>query len=172
MRGQRLGVGGGARPLRALTRLRIVNTGTYYCKTIHANPCFPDSHGLSFRTARFRSRYLSFTDVVLQDVVGSPVQALTPQQSHAISSFDPPVIPAIDVGGVYGLVNSGYSPGLLAGRTWLQIASSLATADGPTGRAVDGLANLFTAAICQATHGHPAGVCSSKGVRAAATRLH
>jgi hypothetical protein len=32
---------------------------------------------------------------------------------------------------------------------------------------VDGLANLFTAAICQVTKGRPARVCGSPGVRAA-----
>jgi hypothetical protein len=33
---------------------------------------------------------------------------------------------------------------------------------------IDGAANIITAAICSLTHGQPAGVCQSAGVRAAA----
>jgi hypothetical protein len=36
---------------------------------------------------------------------------------------------------------------------------------------IDGLANLFAAAICKVTNDQPAGVCSSSGVVAAAGRL-
>lgn len=154
-----------------LTGLRVVNTGTYYCTTLRASPCYPHSHGLSFLTERFRSRYLSFTDVVLQSVSGRPVESLTADQSRAISSFTPPVIPAIDVGGVYGLLDAGYSPAALAGKSWLPIARSLPAGSGPTGRPIDGTANLLTAALCKATHGHPAAVCSSPRVPTAARRL-
>ena len=36
---------------------------------------------------------------------------------------------------------------------------------------MDGLANLFTAAICQVTKGRPGSVCKSRGVRAAAAAV-
>jgi hypothetical protein len=43
----------------------------------------------------------------------------------------------------------------------------LADAHSPVARHIDGLANLFSAAICSTTGGRPGGVCNSSGVRAA-----
>ena len=73
--------------------------------------------------------------------------------------------------GDFGFLNSGYDPGVLAHRSWSQIADSLARPRTRIARHVDGLANVFTAAICQATGDHPARVCNSRGVVAAAGRL-
>ncbi len=63
-----------------LSGLRIVDSGTLY-------PYFHHTHGLSFLRAHFKSRYLSFVPVVLQDVNGRSVQSETPTQQKAISSL-------------------------------------------------------------------------------------
>lgn len=154
--------------------LRALDTGTYYCTLVRApcvigsNPCFRHTHGLSFLGASFSSPYLSFEAVVLQDVHGHNLERPTRRQIKAVNRFAPNgQAPAVDVGGAYGFLNSGYDPGVLAGKSWSQIAGSLADPRSPTARHVDGLANLFTAAICKATGGRPAGVCKSGGVRAA-----
>lgn len=111
---------------------------------------------------------------MLQGTTGNSVQRLTPGDGRALNAFDSNgIVPAVDVGGLYGFVNSGYSPGLLAHKTGLEVARSLAKPRSAIARCVDGLANLFTAAICKATGGRPAGVCNSGGVVAAgAMRLH
>ncbi len=158
----------------SLTGLRVIDSGTYYC-TLAANPCtlapfpcFPHTHGISFFGAKYHSSYLSFASVVLQDVDGKNLQSPTPPENSAIASFHAQgEAPALDVGGAYAFLNSGYSPGTLAHKTWSQIASSLTDPQNPIARRVDGLANLFTAAICTATRGRPAGVCKSSGVVAA-----
>lgn len=154
--------------------LRVINTGKHYCKVAHDScalkpaPCFPFTNGLSFFGARFQSRYLSFAEVVFQDVHGHNLQQPTPSEQDAMSQFDPfGQTPAVDVGGSYAFLNSGYSPGVLAHKTWSQIAGSLADAHSPVARHIDGLANLFSAAICSTTGGRPGGVCNSSGVRAA-----
>jgi hypothetical protein len=160
------------------TGLRVIDTGTYYC-TLVANPCslgrspcFPHTHGLTFFGTSYRSSYLSFTDLALQDVVGRKLQSPTRQENSLMASFDPVgEAPAVDVGG-FGFLNSGYSPSALAHKTWSQIAAGLANPHNAIARHVDGLANLFTAVICKATKGLPAGVCNSSGVVAAgAARL-
>jgi uncharacterized protein DUF929 len=163
-----------------LTGLRVINTGTYYCKlargscTLTPSPCDPYTHGLSFFGARYASPYLSLDAVVIQDVHGRNLQRPTRQVFSAIKRFDPQGgTPAVDVGGRYGFLNSGYDPGALAHKTWSQIASSLANPHSRIARQIDGLANLFTAAICKVTKGRPAAVCTSGGVVAAgAARLH
>ncbi len=157
-----------------LTGLRVINTGTYYCKLVRdscnlsPSPCYPNTHGLSFLDAGYTSRYLSFSAVVLQDLHGHNIEKLTRRNNAALNQFDRQgETPAVDVGGSFGFLNSGFSPGALAGMTWSQIAGSLANPHNRVARRVDGLANVFTAAICKVTRGRPAMVCRSHGVTAA-----
>jgi hypothetical protein len=164
-----------------ITGLRVINSGSFYCK-VAKNPCFltsfpcdPYTEGISFFGASYASPYLSLTPVVVQDVHGHNLQRLTRHEFSAINGFDPGAgaAPAVDVGGRYGFVNSGYDPAALAHKTWSQIASSLANPQSQIARRIDGLANLFTAAICKVTNGRPAAVCKSQGVVAAgAAHLH
>lgn len=155
-----------------LSHLREIDSGTYYGKVLHARPAFSHTKGLSFLRARYRSPYLSFRSQILQDVAGHNLQRPTRAQSKAVNAFDrKESIPAVDIGGAYGFVGSGYSPGVLAHLSWSRIAHSLADPRGAVARHVDGLANLFTAAICAVTDDQPASVCSSSGVLAAAHRL-
>jgi hypothetical protein len=125
-------------------------------------------------TARYQSPYLSFAHIVVQDVRGHNLQRPTRQENSALNLFDRQgQTPAVDVGGSYGFLNSGFPPGIVAHKTWSQIAGSLAGAHNRIARHVDGLANLFAAAICNVTKGRPAGVCRSHGVLAAgAAHLH
>ena len=129
-----------------LTGLRVIDSGTHYCELVSdpcaltLSPCYPHTHGLSFLRARYRSSYLSFAPIVLQDVDGHHVENPTRKQNSALNSFDRQgQTPALDIGGVFGFVNSGFSPGILAHRSWSQIAGSLAHAHNPIARRIDGL---------------------------------
>ncbi len=159
-----------------LAGLRAINSGTYYCKlqaacSLSTLSCFPNTRGLSFLDASYQSPYLTFVPVVLMDLQGQPVENPTRRENAAINPFDPPgAVPALDVGGAYGFVNAGYDTGVLAHKSWSQIAGSLANPHNAIARRVDGLANLFTAAICKVTKGRPAAVCKSRGVRAAGAK--
>jgi hypothetical protein len=147
-----------------LSGLRIIDTGTLY-------PQFHHTHGLSFLHAHFNSRYLNFVPVVLQDVNGRALQSETPRQQKAIASFDSTGSPAIDIAGRWGFIGSGYSPGVLTGKSWAEIAKRLAKPNTAVAKSADGLANLLSAAICKITAGQPASVCNSLGVIAAGHRL-
>ena len=160
-----------------LSGLREIDSGTYYCQ-LTADPCglkpqscFPHTKGLSFLHAKLHSRYLAFKDVVFQSVTGHNLEKPT-RNENAAMTFARGQAPAINVGGDFAFLNSGFSPGALHGDSWLKIASSLAHPRNPLARRIDGLANLFTAAICKVTKGRPASVCRSSGVReAGAARL-
>jgi hypothetical protein len=155
-----------------LSGLRLIDSGTYYGRHLHAKPAFSHTQGLSFYKARYSSTVISFTSVVLQSVTGTNLQQLTAAEKQAIGAFDAAgAFPAVDVAGVYGFVNSGFSPGILHGATAPTIARDLADPTNPIAQHIDGLANVFTAAICAATSGKPTSVCASKGVTAAAARL-
>jgi hypothetical protein len=158
-----------------LTGLGEINTGTHFCKVAedpcNLNPlfCFPFTHGLSFLGAGYRSSYVSFASVVLQDVNGHNLENPNRhEQRSLVAAHLRGVVPAIDIAGAWGFQGSGYDPATLAHKTWSQIAGSLANPHNRIARQVDGLANLFTAAICRVTKGRPGSVCDSPGVRAAA----
>jgi len=157
-----------------LTGLGELNTGTHFCKVAedpcNLNPlsCFPYTDGLSFLGATYRSRYISFAAVVLQDVNGHNLEKPTRREARSLATMHlAGTAPALDIGGAWGFGGSGYDPGTLARKNWSQIAGSLANPHNRIARSVDGLANLWTAAICTATKGRPGNVCSSPGVRAA-----
>lgn len=161
-----------------LSGLGEINTGTYFCKTAedpcNLNPlyCFPYTHGLSFMGATYRSPYISFAAIELQDVNGHNLEKPNRHEQRSLAAVHlQGVAPAIDVAGGWGFEGSGYDPATLAHKTWPQIAGSLANPHNPIGRQVDGLANLFTATICSATKGRPGSVCQSRGVQAAAAAV-
>lgn len=161
-----------------LTGLREINSGTHYCKVaedpcaLSPVSCFPYTHGLSFIDARYRSRYISFAAIVLQDVNGHNLENPTRREHRSLKTIDPQGgAPALDIAGALGFVGPGYNPGTLAHKTWSQIAGILADPHNRIARRVDGLANLFTAAICTVTKGHPGSVCKSPGVLAAAAAV-
>ena len=158
-----------------LTRLGEVNTGTHYCKVAedpcNLNPlsCFPYTNGLSFLNTDYRSPYISFAAIVLQDVNGRNLERPTRREQRSLRLVHlQGTSPALDIAGALGFGGSGYDPGVLAHKTWAQIAGSLANPHDRIALQVDGLANLFTAAICRVTEGRPGSVCKSRGVRAAA----
>ncbi len=161
-----------------LTGLGELNTGTHYCKVAedpcNLNPvsCFPYTDGLSFLDAGYRSPYISFAAVVLQDVNGHNLEKPTRREQRSLKALHlQGVAPALDIGGAWSFQGSGYDPGALAHQSWSQVAGSLANPHNPTARRVDGLANLFTAAICRVTKGRPGSVCKSRGVLAAAAAV-
>jgi len=161
-----------------LTGLGVVNTGTHFCEVAedpcNLNPlqCFPFTDGLSFIDTGYRSRYISFAAVVLQDVDGRNLEKPTRREERSLTAVHlKGISPALDVAGAWGFNGSGYDPGTLAHKSWSQIAGSLANPHDRIARQVDGLANLFTAAICTATKGRPGDVCRSRGVQAAAAAV-
>jgi Domain of unknown function (DUF929) len=157
-----------------LSALRTIDSGTLYGTKFHGSPAFAHTQGLSFFGARYTSAYLRFVSVVLQDVAAHNLQSPTRAEGQTINGFDRQGnIPVVDAGGAYGFVGSAFSPGVLARKSSSQIAASLANPNSPIAQHIDGLANLFAAAICKATNQTPAAVCNSAGVLAAgAARLH
>jgi uncharacterized protein DUF929 len=149
--------------------LRVINAGTYY-KRHGGKPGYPDAHGISFFRSTFKSRYLTFVDVIEQDVHGKNLEKPTKQEQAAFS-FDHQGLPGVDIGGRYAYLASGYNPGLLGMKSWATIAGSLAHANGKLAQHIEGYANLLTAALCRVTSEKPHGVCSSTGVEETAKLL-
>ncbi|RZT17369.1 uncharacterized protein DUF929 [Kribbella sp. VKM Ac-2569] len=144
---------------------------------------FPNTPTLSFHGATYTSQYLAFTGVetTTNEMVGNGYKPLDTPTAEDQKTFDtynkPPYvgsdgsIPFIDLGGKYVGSGATYSPDLLAGKTQTEIADALKDPSSPIAKAVDGSANVYTAAICKLTNNQPAKVCSTEAVTAAAAKL-
>jgi hypothetical protein len=145
---------------------------------------FPDTPTLSFHGATYTSDHLAFTGVETSTntrVGGQyePLDELSPADQKIFETYDRPPytagspggIPFLDIAGEYAFAGASYSPEILAGKSRAQIAAALADPADPIGQAVNGSANVLTAALCEATGGAPTTVCSAPGVKAATTYL-
>jgi len=145
---------------------------------------YPNTETLSFHGASYTSTYVVFTGVETRDnklVNGQyePLDKLSAADQKVFDTYDRPPytngspgsIPFIDIGGGYVISGASYSPETLAGHSREEIAAALADPSNPIAQAVDGAANLITAAICEVTGSKPANVCTAPGVKVAAARL-
>jgi hypothetical protein len=145
---------------------------------------FPDTPTLSFHGASFDSDYLAFTGVETtsnKPEGGSyaPLDKLTGPEQKLVDTYNRPPyvsgqagsIPFVDIAGRYVSSGASYSPQLLAGKSHAQVAAALADPSSAIAQAVDGTADVYTAALCQVTDQKPAKVCTSQAVTKAAAAL-
>jgi thiol-disulfide isomerase/thioredoxin len=135
----------------------------------------PDTPTFTFTNTTFTSNYIVFQSVEEYDRSDNPLQSLTPAQSSLLSQYDTCQstgqsggIPFIDIANQY-VVNCGAQfvlsnqPGPapnIVGMNWTQIASQLNDPSSGVAQRIDGAANYLISAICKATGGAPASVCS------------
>jgi len=144
---------------------------------IHSSPTdyAASTPTLDFATARFASRYVSFTGVEWYGEKSDPstpfghvyFQHPTAREKALFSRYGGGSFPFVDIGNQYLVPQAQYAPTALTGLTWAQVAADLHNPASPVAKDIDGAANMITAAICKLTHGQPGGVCSAAGVRAA-----
>src|SRR5262249_22774524 len=114
----------------------------------------------TFYGSKYTSQYLTFAAVEetgnVADSSGTypRLQAPTVEERLLLAKWDGTgpnagSIPFIDYGNKYVQVGDlpGFTPAVLQGQTWAQIATALKNPASPTARAVDGAANWTTAAI-------------------------
>ena len=167
----------------ALSRFGTFSTlGTTHSSSADVDPNTPT---LSFHDAKYASDLISFTGVETtsnkRTLSGyQSLDKLTGSDNALVDKYDQPPyvqgssggIPFIDIGGRYVSSGATYDPGLLAGMSHADVATAMSDPSSKVGQAIDGSANLFTAAICQTTGSKPANVCQSPGVQAALTKIN
>jgi hypothetical protein len=138
---------------------------------------FPSTPTLTFHGADYTSQYLSFTGKELQSnqVVNgqyAPLDTLDASDQALMTTYDHGGgIPFIDIGGKYVISGASYDPQTLHGMTHEQVAAALSDPTSPVAKAINGTANVITAAICDSTGNQPSNVCKSPGVTAAKAKL-
>ena len=135
----------------------------------------PNTPTLTFYKSSYSSPYLTFTPVENETITRAPLQQTTAAQQALWVKYDSTAegvgYPFIDFGNKYVLTAPSYDPGILAHMTWAQVAAALHDPSSPVAQAADGVANLFTAAICKMTNGQPGNVCTAAGVVKASKAL-
>ncbi len=130
------------------------------------NDVFPDTPTLSFTGATYASQYVSFQAVETQDRTGKTIATLTSDQQKLLNTYNPRGgIPFVDIANKYVLGGTQYSPQVLQGKTWDQIAAQLNDPKSDVGRMVGGAAGYLISAICKATNGQPGDVCSQAAAK-------
>jgi hypothetical protein len=145
-------------------------------KSIHSSPTdvYPNTATFSFYGASYTSSTLAFTGREVETVTGSALEAPTQAETALWHKYtgNPGSFPFLDIAGRYVVTGPSYDPAVLKGLTNTQIANALADPTSPVAKAIDGTANVLTAAICKSTNNQPAAVCSAAGVRTAAKALN
>ncbi len=137
----------------------------------------PNTPTWTFIHATYTSQYLTFTHVETytndpdtKTGYYYPLQTPTKAENALLTKYDVPpnvpsgdqgAIPFVDFGNKYLIAGASYDPGILAGLTWEQVGADLSNPNSTVAKAIDGLANYITAAICGITGNAPASVCTT-----------
>ncbi len=139
---------------------------------------FPNTPTWTFYKSTYTSKYLAFSAVEMQTNIPTQtssgasyttLQTPTAAQQALLSKYDAPpyvpsssagAIPFIDFGNKYMISGASYSPQVLQGKSWNQIATALKDPTSPIAKAVDGTANYLTATICKLTGNQRASACT------------
>jgi hypothetical protein len=134
---------------------------------------YPNTNTITFYKSTYTSSIIAFSSAETEDVNRDTLQTPTKLAASLFFKYDTPPyttqaqgFPFIDIGGLYALYQTSYSPQLLANLTWDQIAAKLKDPSDPVTKAIVGNSNIMTAATCLATGNVPASVCSSPTIQA------
>jgi hypothetical protein len=135
-----------------------------------ASEVYPGTSTWTFYHSAYTSNYVTFTPVEMQTNIPNTsagqgyttLQTPTKAQNALISKYDTSAsIPFVDFGNKYLIVGASYSPQVLSGLTWSQIATDLKSPSNQVAKAINGTANYMTAALCKLTGDQPASACTS-----------
>src|SRR5258707_5986927 len=145
---------------------------------IHSAPApevFPNTATLTFRAQKYSSPYLTFTAIEHQKVNHQTLQPVSKAQEALWvkygSTSQGPGYPFIDFGNKTVITGPLFTPQVLQGLTWAQVASKLKNPNDPVAQAVDGAANYVTASICKMTGDKPGTVCTAAPIKTIEAKL-
>ncbi|MHB8263989.1 MAG: DUF929 family protein [Acidimicrobiales bacterium] len=160
--------------------------------TSSATDVYPQTNTFSFYKSSFTSPYLSFVPVEIAtnqpDPTAptgyKPLMTPTKAENALVAKYDGPpytgpqtstssagAIPFVDIGNKVIISGASYTPALLSGLNWYQIASQIKSGKTTLGKAAIGAANYITGAICSITKDQPSSVCTSAPVKTAQSNL-
>jgi len=126
----------------------------------------------TFRGATYTSQYIDFRGVETSDRDQKPLDNPTSAEQQIMGKYNSAgSIPFVDFANRYTFTGATFSPDLLGGQSWQEIADEIRDGSTTQARAIVGSANLITAAICRTTSDQPAAVCSTPAIQALEKKL-
>ena len=141
---------------------------------------YPSTPTFTFHGSTYKSAYITFEGVEMKsnqpDASGSGYAIRdipTPEQRALMGKYDAPPftdgsiggIPFIDFADSYLISGSTYSPQVLQGKSFDEIANAMTDSSTAVSHGAIGSANLITAAICALTRDQPANVCADETIQ-------
>jgi len=140
--------------------------------TSSSTDIYPNTVTFTFRSATYTSQYIDFRSVELSDRNQQPLQTPTSAEQDLAGKYDSAgTIPFVDFGNRYAFTGATYSPDLLGGMHWQDVAVAIQDPNSTQAKAIVGSADLITAAICKTTGDQPAAVCSTASMQALEKKL-
>ena len=159
--------------------------------TSSAIDVYPQTNTFTFYKSSYSSPYISFipveyeTNQPLASGNGyTPLMTPTKLENAIVSKYDGPpytgpqtstsssgAIPFVDIGNKAIISGASYTPQLLSGLNWEQIASQIRGGSTTLAKAAIGAANYISGAICSITNDQPSSVCNSAPVKTAKSNL-
>lgn len=126
----------------------------------------PSTKPVSFRYAKYRSKYLALSAIVNEGVQHQRLQPVPPKIEKAWHHYEHKIIayPFLDFANKVVVMGPAYDPAVPAGLSRAAIAKQLNDKTSPVATAIDGSANRLTAAICLITKNKPKRVCGTKPI--------
>ncbi len=155
-----------------------------YITTSSATDSYPNTNTFTFYKSTFTSQFIDFqaveTTTNQPDGLGGykALQTPTADQQQIFDTYDASPytsskggIPFMSIGNQYLVIGTGFSPAVLQGQSWQDIASALSNANSPMTQYIVGNANYLTAAICETTNNQPASACGTQTIKDIQTQL-
>jgi hypothetical protein len=140
------------------TGLKITNSAT--------DDVDPGTKTLSFYQSTYKSDYIVFTPVEVQNNTKGNLETPTAEQSQIQSAYDNGgSIPFIYFDGKYVITGATYDVSVLQGKTWDQIAAAMNDPSSAVAKGAIGAANAMTATICILTNNQPSKTCSVPAIQ-------
>jgi hypothetical protein len=137
----------------------------------HGEP-YPGTATLGFYNAIYSSDWISFAHIDSETTAKTALQHPTVLEQALWLRYDPGTAwPFLDIANEYKSTYGFYDLNVLRGQNQEQIATALHDPNSPIAKAVDGAANMVTAALCVVTIGQPGSVCNSKVIRSLQQKL-
>ena len=138
--------------------------------TSSSSDVYPSTHTFTFYQSTYQSTYIDFLPVEettnQPDGNGgyTPLQTPTTEGQQILKTFNSQGYPFIDIANKFTVDTPSYSPQVLQGLTWDQIANDLSDPNSQVTKGIVGTANYLTAAICMTTNQQPASVCTASPI--------
>jgi len=125
----------------------------------------------TFHQSTYTSQYIDFVALETTDNQGNKLDTPTAEQAQLITTYNAPPytssagsIPFLLFGNKQTSTGAFYSPQVLTGLSYTDVANQLKDPNSDVAKGMLGAANDMTAAICQLTNNQPANVCTSGAV--------